>query len=135
MENVIANEKVECNVSNVLNYSFSNGFVKFNFSNGSSDFINLSDGLEFIVPEGLVEMEFQLNGTSENEEICLSTLVNERYLTYEEFRENKINFFVYTAALIVFLIVSIPTFMDKVKKWLEDDKEKQKNLETHKKGN
>ena len=118
---VIANEQVNyCTFD--FDYNFSNGSVNFNFSNGSNNSVNLTDKIKFIVPENLVRIEFKLNGTLENETACLSGWEYVRYPTYEEFRENKNTFIQWMGILLVFALISIPTFVNTIKKLFEEDK-------------
>lgn len=119
---IIANEMVTCGVQD---FNLSEGVINFILAKGANDPVNLTDGIEFFVPENLIKADFTLNGTLKNKTTMLSGSLTETYPTYEEFRENKNVFIQYAAILIVFLLVSVPTFMTKLKELIEGNKQKE----------
>ena len=128
-KSIIANEMVTCD--KVQDFSLSNFNVTFTLANGSKveKYYNNSTEIKFIVPENLIKTEFILNGNLGNETKQLTGSLTTTYPTYAEFRENKNVFIQYAAILIAFLLVSVPTFMTKLKELIEGNEHKEKEKE------
>ena len=128
---IIADEIVTCKIQG---FSSFNVKVILTLANGSKveKYYNNSTKINFTLPENLIKTEFTLNDTSGNETKQLTDSLTTTYPTYAEFRENKNVFIQYAAILIAFLLVSVPTFMTKLKELIEGNEHKEKEKELKK---
>ncbi len=117
--NIFVDSKVICGLKNIELKNIS-GFFKFTLLNGSVETQNFDKEISFIVPSNVGGLYVEINGTYNGTEICLSSGIPITFGTYEEYQQCKKDVVTYFMALIVFILLTIPTIYKNWKELIEE---------------
>ncbi|MFA6088928.1 MAG: hypothetical protein WC755_03625 [Candidatus Woesearchaeota archaeon] len=114
---IIIDSKVSCELKNIELSNFS-GFFRFILLNGSVNTQKFKDSISFIAPDKVVHVYVEMNGSYKNEKLCLSSGYTRTFVTYDGYKQNRKDFSTYLAALIGFVLLTIPSIYNTWKKFL-----------------
>ena len=106
------------------------GFFKFELLNGSKNTQYFYENITFITPPNVASVFVEIQGIYESENISVSSERLQTFFTYEQYKQNKKDFVTYMGALIVFILLSVPSIVDK---WINIFVEKKKLPSTQQK--
>lgn len=120
---VFTDSKATCNLINIDLTNIS-GIFRFTLLNGTTTTQNFTNSIYFLAPEKVGNVYIEMDAYYNNKKMCLSSGHSQTFATYEQYKQNKKDFATYLAALIGFVLVTVPSIY---KKWKEVFSDSEKN--------